>query len=115
MSSLWKRVVKDPRSYLGLVLLVVILVVVDASGPATEQVSGQVCVALIGFYQQYGRPLLAGHVVCRYEPTCSEYSKQAIQMYGAVRGVLFSVKRVASCTEDVPFNTEDPVSIARAD
>jgi len=40
-------------------------------------------------------PLL-GHS-CRYLPTCSEYSIDALKEYGFFRGLLISIKRILSC------------------
>lgn len=34
---------------------------------------------------------------CRFHPTCSEYSIEAIQKYGALKGVWLSIKRVSKC------------------
>jgi len=34
---------------------------------------------------------------CRFYPTCSEYTKQAIQKYGVIKGGLMGVKRIAKC------------------
>ncbi|PYT08174.1 MAG: membrane protein insertion efficiency factor YidD [Acidobacteria bacterium] len=34
---------------------------------------------------------------CRYTPTCSEYTMQAIQKYGAVRGVYLGARRLLRC------------------
>ncbi len=38
---------------------------------------------------------------CRFHPTCSEYSYQAVKKYGALKGGLKSVKRISKCH---PFN-----------
>jgi len=45
---------------------------------------------------------------CRFIPTCSEYSYEAIKKYGVIKGSLLSVWRVLRCN---PFNTGgyDPV------
>ncbi len=45
---------------------------------------------------------------CRFSPTCSEYSIQAIDKYGVLKGGLMSIKRVLRCN---PFNPGgyDPV------
>lgn len=35
--------------------------------------------------------------VCRYYPTCSEYSRQSVCEHGLIRGGLYSIKRVLKC------------------
>ena len=40
-------------------------------------------------------PLL-GHS-CRYLPTCSEYSIEALKTFGLFRGLFLSIKRILSC------------------
>lgn len=35
--------------------------------------------------------------VCRFEPTCSEYSYQAIEKYGVLKGGKLSLKRFVRC------------------
>lgn len=37
------------------------------------------------------------HGFCKYHPTCSEYTKQAVGRYGAVRGLLKGVWRIMRC------------------
>jgi putative membrane protein insertion efficiency factor len=39
---------------------------------------------------------------CRFHPTCSEYSYQAVKKYGVLKGGLKSVKRISKCH---PFNS----------
>jgi putative membrane protein insertion efficiency factor len=34
---------------------------------------------------------------CRYLPTCSEYSIEALTTYGFFKGLLISIKRILSC------------------
>jgi putative membrane protein insertion efficiency factor len=34
---------------------------------------------------------------CRFTPTCSEYSKEAVKQYGALKGTILSIKRVLKC------------------
>ncbi len=50
---------------------------------------------LINFYKNQISPFLGTH--CKYEPTCSEYTKQAIQKYGALKGTFLGIKRIVKC------------------
>lgn len=49
----------------------------------------------LGWYQRYISPLLPAS--CRFEPTCSEYAREALQKYGLWRGLLLSIWRVLRC------------------
>ncbi len=53
------------------------------------------CISAIRFYQKHLSPLKAS--CCRFVPTCSEYAAQAIERYGAVRGMSLAAKRLARC------------------
>ena len=50
---------------------------------------------LIRFYQIAISPLLGPR--CRYIPTCSQYSLEAIHTHGAVRGVWLAANRICRC------------------
>ncbi len=52
-------------------------------------------ILLIKFYQLFISPVLPGN--CRFVPTCSEYSKEAIRKYGALKGTLLTIKRISKC------------------
>lgn len=41
------------------------------------------------------------HVHCKFEPTCSEYTKQAIEKYGVFIGIVKGIKRILRCN---PFS-----------
>ena len=58
---------------------------------------------IIEFYQNYVSAYLLQmwNIHCKFEPTCSEYTKQAIQKYGAIRGTWKGLKRVIRCN---PFS-----------
>lgn len=51
--------------------------------------------ALIGAYQRWLSPLLPPS--CRFHPTCSEYTRQAVLRYGAARGLWMGLKRITRC------------------
>ena len=50
---------------------------------------------LIGLYKTFLSPFFPP--ACRFEPTCSEYAKQAVEKYGALRGTWMGVKRILRC------------------
>lgn len=54
-----------------------------------------VVVAPIRFYQRFISPLTPPS--CRFHPTCSEYTRQAILQHGAMKGIWLGIKRIAKC------------------
>ncbi len=36
-------------------------------------------------------------VTCRYQPTCSAYAIEALQVHGGIKGSWLAAKRIASC------------------
>ncbi|MBF4695438.1 membrane protein insertion efficiency factor YidD [Fusibacter ferrireducens] len=54
-----------------------------------------VMIFIIKLYQKYISPLLGSN--CRFLPTCSQYSLEAIEKYGAIKGGFLSVKRISKC------------------
>ena len=50
---------------------------------------------LIKFYQLAISPHFPA--CCRYIPTCSQYSLEAIQRFGFIKGVWLSAKRILRC------------------
>ena len=55
----------------------------------------KVFIFLISTYQKFISPLMRPS--CRFHPTCSEYSLQAINKFGAYKGGLLSAKRILKC------------------
>lgn len=49
----------------------------------------------IKLYKKYISPLLGNH--CRYWPTCSIYMIQAIEIHGAVKGLILGTWRILRC------------------
>ena len=61
---------------------------------------------IIIFYQRVISPLLPAS--CRFYPTCSDYSRQAIEKYGLAKGCWLSIKRILKCQPFYPGGY-DPV------
>ena len=55
----------------------------------------QILIKLIKGYKFLISPLLWQS--CRYLPTCSEYSVEALKEFGLVKGSFMSLKRILSC------------------
>ncbi len=52
-------------------------------------------IRVIKFYRKFISPLKKP--CCRFYPTCSVYSIQAIEKYGAVKGSFLAVRRLLKC------------------
>ena len=56
--------------------------------------------AMIRFYRRNISPYFPGR--CRFIPTCSAYATEAINKYGAVKGLSLAIKRFLRCHPFVP-------------
>jgi putative membrane protein insertion efficiency factor len=54
-----------------------------------------VALALIRLYQRTLSPLLGSH--CRFHPTCSAYTAEAISRHGFFKGVYLGLRRLLRC------------------
>ena len=55
----------------------------------------QILIGLIKGYKLIISPYLSPS--CRYLPTCSEYSIEALKTHGLLKGTFVSLKRILSC------------------
>ena len=66
-----------------------------------------VALFFIRFYQLYLSMLFKMVVgqkrLCFQDPTCSEYTKQAIIHHGLLRGIIFGLKRILSCRPRISY------------
>jgi putative membrane protein insertion efficiency factor len=70
---------------------------------------------IIRAYQRAISPLLPP--ACRFTPTCSEYARQAVEQYGALRGSMLALRRLARChpwgaSGYEPVPGLEPISVA---
>jgi len=54
----------------------------------------KIIVVVIRFYQKIS---FFSPRVCRFYPTCSEYTVQSLQKYGIVKGTFLAMKRLLKC------------------
>lgn len=55
----------------------------------------QLLLLLIRFYQYAISPMMVSH--CRYTPTCSQYTIEAIQTHGTLKGSGLGLRRILRC------------------
>jgi putative membrane protein insertion efficiency factor len=58
-------------------------------------VIARLLIALVRLYQRLLSPLLPPS--CRFYPSCSAYSVEALRRHGALRGVVLTVRRLGRC------------------
>src|SRR5882762_3669486 len=78
----------------------------EALNPKLNNVLKRLFIFPIRLYQASISPLLGAH--CRHIPSCSQYTIEAIQEWGVVKGIWLGSKRIARCH---PWGTSgfDPV------
>ena len=67
---------------------------------------GRLCIVLLRLYQLTLSPLIGNQ--CRFTPTCSNYMIQAIEKYGALRGVWKGTWRILRCHPWHPGGHDPP-------
>lgn len=59
-------------------------------------------IKIIEFYQKHISLWLKDrNIMCKYNPSCSEYTKQAIEKYGCLKGIFLGIGRILRCN---PFS-----------
>lgn len=59
-------------------------------------------IGIIKIYKKTISPILSYFgIKCKYYPTCSEYTMQAIEKYGIIKGCFLGIKRILKCN---PFS-----------
>lgn len=55
----------------------------------------KILILLIKAYRLLLSPFVGMH--CRFTPSCSQYTEEAIETHGAMRGFWLGIKRISSC------------------
>ena len=62
----------------------------------------KILIKLINLYQKHISVWIESkNIKCKFYPSCSEYTKQAIEKYGAIKGSILGIKRILKCN---PFS-----------
>jgi len=104
-----RKVTGPPYRFALIGILLAGSILLDSARKPSDQITVKVLVAGIGVYQKICLPLVSRFVRCRYRPTCSHYCVQALQRHGIGKGSLLCIRRLLSCTREVPPGTPDPV------
>jgi putative membrane protein insertion efficiency factor len=85
-------------------------VLCDWMRPPSKQVSVVLYeTVVIKGYRSFLQSWCKHYIRCRFDPTCSVYSEQAMQVYGFPRGLWLTTSRLFRCMPWVPYGTHDPV------
>jgi putative membrane protein insertion efficiency factor len=109
MATGLRRWGRNPKTWLAAILVLVLLAIADSLRPPQSQVSVRLFAASVQGYHSYIHPLTGRFIRCRYTPTCSAYSVEAVRKYGIAKGGWMGARRVFSCRSTVPMGTADPV------
>ncbi len=70
----------------------------------------RIALRLIDWYQRRGGGDRIFGIDCNFEPSCSEYTKRAIEDYGFAAGVRIGLARIRRCNQpDLPHKIDDPL------
>lgn len=62
----------------------------------------KILIKIINLYKKHiSLWLEKNNIKCKFYPTCSEYTKQAIQKYGGIKGIFLGIYRILRCN---PFS-----------
>ena len=75
-------------------------------GSLSERVASSCLLGTVRIYQLAISPLLGRH--CRFQPTCSDYFRQAIERHGTAAGAWRGLRRICRCHPWHPGGYDPP-------
>ncbi len=90
---------KNGAKVICIVFILFALLFGESFLPQRFQFTARLAVSAISLYQYAvsGNLRRMGIRICKYEPTCSEYTKQSIIRHGTLKGSLLGVWRIGRC------------------
>jgi putative component of membrane protein insertase Oxa1/YidC/SpoIIIJ protein YidD len=99
---------RRPQPWLAAAGLLFFLGLLDLFRSPGHQATGGLYIAGVHLYQ-WSKPRLGLKSRCRFVPSCSRYSVQAVEHYGLIRGWQLTWSRLDRCRMNVPKGTPDPL------
>jgi putative membrane protein insertion efficiency factor len=82
----------------------------DWTRPPREQISVALYQRLVlGGHRLLLKPLSDRFIHCRFQPSCSHYSEEAMLAHGFPKGLWLTTSRLFRCMPWTPAGTRDPV------
>ena len=102
------------RAWIAASAILALVWIFDLSRAPDRQLTGRGLVAVINLYQAtLSKAMPSMGVQCRFQPTCSPYTEEAIRRHGALRGVFLGAGRILRCGPWTENGTVDPPPPAR--
>ncbi len=99
-----------PRIVLGVVVALSIFAICDWTRPPQKQISVALYEKIvIGGYRTLVQPMSNRFIHCRFRPTCSVYSEEAMRRFGFPKGIWLTTTRLCRCMPWVTAETADPI------
>jgi putative membrane protein insertion efficiency factor len=99
---------KKPQFWLVFFGLLTLLVFSDTCRAPARQISVRIYCVLVDGYR-WTKTELHLHPRCRFVPSCSQYSQEAVRRFGFWKGIKLTYLRLDRCRPSVPEGTYDPV------
>lgn len=96
MSTL-QQYLKRPALYLITVIILISLLLFDSFRKPDDQITAKIYISSVFLYQKLGRPLFKDRIICRYNPSCSNYSINSVREFGIWKGLKMTYERINSC------------------
>ena len=82
------------------IILFIFYLFLESFLPFKYQVTANISVFMISLYQETASKKLSslGVNICKFKPTCSVYTKEAIIRYGSLKGWALGVYRILRCS-----------------
>ena len=107
VSSL-RQCLKTPQLWLGVLAALALAFFGDTFRAPSRQLSPRLYGGLVSGYR-WTKSQIGVKPRCRFSPSCSQYSQQAVRRYGLWKGLRLTFRRLCRCRTNVPPETRDPL------